>query len=137
MSDGALHAQVDCHWPVPRVMPAAMRAPTLLNFSSKSPCSERTRKNRLVKVIEQTQPPCAPPAWKRLGKIHRRRDTGDRGTKAEDDPGDDEHGDVLSGSLEDYPEECEERADENGRSTAQPVGQWPGYQRTEEAADED
>lgn len=28
-SEGNLHAQVDCHVPVPRVMPAAMRAPTL------------------------------------------------------------------------------------------------------------
>ena len=27
--DGARHAQVDCHWLVPRVTPAAIRAPTL------------------------------------------------------------------------------------------------------------
>jgi hypothetical protein len=28
-SEGALHAQVDCHCPVPRVIPAAIRAPIL------------------------------------------------------------------------------------------------------------
>lgn len=28
-SDGALQAQVDCHSPVPRVIPAAIKAPTL------------------------------------------------------------------------------------------------------------
>lgn len=27
--DGALHAQVDCHCPVPRVIPAAISAPIL------------------------------------------------------------------------------------------------------------
>ncbi len=32
-SEGALHAQVDSHWPVPNVMPAAISAPTLLKLA--------------------------------------------------------------------------------------------------------
>lgn len=33
-SEGARHAQVDCHSPVPRVMPAAIKAPMLSELSA-------------------------------------------------------------------------------------------------------
>jgi hypothetical protein len=35
-SEGARHAQVDCQVPVPRVIPAAIKAPTLRSVSLRS-----------------------------------------------------------------------------------------------------
>lgn len=67
--DGALHAQVESHWPVPRVTPAAIKAPILypkLNRGSGSSYSEYS----LVEVIKEAHAPRPPATRKRLGQIY-------------------------------------------------------------------
>jgi hypothetical protein len=51
--DGALHAQVDCHWPVPRVTPAAIKAPMLYPDSELDEISGSVNTEySLIKIIK-------------------------------------------------------------------------------------
>lgn len=64
-NDGARQAQVDCHWPVPKVIPAAIKAPTLpqsAGIAGYGPYS-------LIKVIEETGAPRTPSTGECLGEI--------------------------------------------------------------------
>lgn len=49
-NDGARHAQVEFHWPVPNVIPAAINAPTLVKISP-SIVNHTVESNSLVKGI--------------------------------------------------------------------------------------
>ena len=98
-SDGARHAHVDCHWPVPSVIPAASKAPTLATSALDNLLA--TFKNLLVKIIEQAYTPCSVPTGERLRQIDVCRNARNSRTKAENDPGNDEHGDILRCCLQD------------------------------------
>lgn len=64
-NDGARHAQVEFHWPVPSVIPAAINAPTLDNIRFLCRKSDYEF-NLLIKGVKHPDPPRSPPAWKRF-----------------------------------------------------------------------
>lgn len=99
-SEGARHAHVDCHWPVPSVIPAAIKAPTLVTRIPLAPCLCSVMRHLLVKVIQETNTPRTPSARKSLCQVDAPRDAGHLSSKTQKDSSDNEHGDVLSGSLE-------------------------------------
>jgi hypothetical protein len=68
-NDGARHAQVEFHWPVPNVIPAAINAPTLDKISFYVVNQDR-KSNSLIKGIKHPDPPRSPPVWKRFRKIN-------------------------------------------------------------------
>lgn len=96
-------------------------------------CDERAD---VVEVVEKPDAPGPPPAGEGLGEVDTRRDTGDAAPEPQDDPPDDEHGDVLRRGLENYPDDGDERAPENGRAAAEAVRGHAGHERPEETADE-
>jgi hypothetical protein len=80
--DGALQAQVDCHVPVPRVIPAAISAPMLYHGQRRIIPTANKNVHSLIKVIERTNAPSSPAAWKRLGEINTSRHAKDSRTEA-------------------------------------------------------
>lgn len=68
--DGARHAHVDCHRPVPRVMPVAIKAPTLcVSVVTDRASAAYLLASLLVKVIQHTDAPCTPAARESFRKI--------------------------------------------------------------------
>jgi len=99
-SDGSLHAQVEFHVPVPSVIPAAISAPTL---SRQLVLSPQTRiSDSLIEVIQQPYTPGSPSTRKSFGKIYPSSNTRKCGSKAQNNPCDNEHGNILCCSLEQY-----------------------------------
>ena len=88
-SDGARHAHVEAQDPVPRVMPAASRAPTLRSTSALYSTNDAT-KNALVEVIQEPDSPGSIATCERLTEVHTARNAGDDVPKPQDDTGDDE-----------------------------------------------
>jgi hypothetical protein len=67
-AEGARHAQVEFHLPVPSVTPAASRAPTLL-ASNGGRCVVMLAS--LVEVLKDSYPPRPPLGRKRLSEVYR------------------------------------------------------------------
>jgi hypothetical protein len=75
----------------------------------------------VIKIIKNSQAPCSPRKRQCLSQVRRTGQARGRGTEAQDDPGYDKHGNILSGALQ-Y--DCDERNDccpEQGRSAPNDV----------------
>lgn len=114
MSEGHLQAQVDCHCPVPRVIPAAIRAPTL-KARSAVVRHMRSAQLSLIEVVQQAHTPRTVPTRERLGEVHASSDSGNGRTEPKDYTGDHEHSNILRCGLQDHADECDHRTPKDSR----------------------
>lgn len=74
-SEGARQAHVDAQEPVPRVIPAASRAPTLRHEISNLFRQRHAEGGVLIEIIQQPHAPGPISTSKGLAKIHTARDS--------------------------------------------------------------
>ena len=91
----------------------------------------------LVEIVQQSDAPCSPSAWKGLREIYAPSNARDSGSESENDTGNHKHGNVLRSSLEQNADESEQGAPEDGRAPAKSIGSIARDERSEEATDED
>lgn len=96
--EGARQAQVEFHCPVPRVTPAAIKAPTLRVVSR---ASSTIGIDSLVEVLQYGHSPRSPRCRECLGQVHRRCYRCTRSSQSEDCSPDNKHGNILRRALDD------------------------------------
>jgi hypothetical protein len=99
-SEGARHAQVDCQVPVPRVIPAAIKAPTLQSIILIS--RKGDFQHSLVKVIQHPNTPRTPLTRESFAQVNTSRNARQRSSKTQHNSRDNKHGNILRRSLEQH-----------------------------------
>lgn len=123
-AEGARHAHVEFHLPVPSVTPAASRAPTLRASGGSRDVAMLAS---LVKVLKYSHAPRPPLGRKRLREVHRGSHAGPTRPQAQHGATDDKHGDILGSCLDDNADERHKRGPEDGRSATEPIRENAGH----------